>query len=65
MSVPDTSWSPAVGDVVRVKDSDRLGKVVRLKGTYDRRFRLSMLPITGRPTPRDLWYGLDEIEQPQ
>jgi hypothetical protein len=60
----DAPWSPDIGDVARVKDTDRLGTVVRLKGVRERRFRLAMLPVPGAAKSRtgDRWYGLDELE---
>jgi len=62
MQHPNATWSPSLGDVARVKETGRLGTVVRLKGTRDRRFRLAMLPVPELPKTRDEWYGLDELE---
>ena len=60
----EAPWSPSVGDIARVKDTGRLGTVVRLKGVRERRFRLAMLPVPNMAKTRtgDRWYGLDELE---
>jgi hypothetical protein len=62
MQHPDVTWSPQVGDVTRIKETGRLGTVVKLKGTREPRFRLVMLPVAGASKTPDLWYGLDELE---
>ena len=61
---PDDRWTLRVGDIARVKDTGRLGTVVRLKGVREQRFRLAMLPVPGAAKSRlgDRWYGLDELE---
>ncbi len=61
---PPTRPIPHVGDVIRVKETGRLGTVVRLKGVRDQRVRLVMLPDGASTKVRDLWYGLDELEFP-
>jgi hypothetical protein len=61
---PGAKTGPQIGDVARVKESGRLGTVVRLKGVRDQRCRLAMLPDATAPKVRDLWYGLDELEFP-
>jgi hypothetical protein len=60
----DDRWTLRVGDVARVKDTGRLGTVVRLKGVREQRFRLALLPVPNAPRSRlgDRWYGLDELE---
>lgn len=65
-SRPDATWTLRVGDVARVKDTGRLGTVVRLKGVREPRFRLAMLPSPDAAKPRagDRWYGFDELEPP-
>jgi hypothetical protein len=61
---PETTRAPHVGDVARVKETGRLGTVVKLKGVRDQRFRLAMIPDPALAKARDQWYGLDELEFP-
>jgi len=60
----ETTWTPRVGDVARVKDTGQLGTVVKLKGVRERRFRLTTLPVSDAARSRvgDRWYGVDELE---
>ena len=62
MHQSDTTWSPRGGDVARVKETGRLGTVIKLKGTRDRRFRLAMVPTVATVKARNEWYGLNELE---
>jgi hypothetical protein len=68
-----TRWPPVVGDVVRIKDSQLRGNVIKTKGVSETRFRLQVPSQTAdgvKLSPglaraariASHWYGLDELE---
>ncbi len=77
--MPNSSapWPPKEGDSVRVKEVGLLGTVIKIKGVYETRFRVRVVPPTENGDANALkraraaarlasrWYGLDELAQPE